>query len=81
MTIMTLQPMAYDLRCAMMMFASVDCSLRLIYMDRKRPEKWIEIKCDIEIIVATINLVTADPQPNEAIPTTLYLCSMTILTR
>ena len=54
MTIMTLQPMAYDLRCAMMMFASVDCSLRLIYMDWKRPEKWIEIKCGIEISVATI---------------------------
>ena len=36
---MTLQPMAYDLRCAMMMFAGVDGSLQPIQMDWKRPEK------------------------------------------
>ena len=55
---MTLQPMAYDLRCAMMMFAGVECSFKPIYMDWKRPEKRIEMKCGIVIIVETINLVT-----------------------
>ena len=78
---MTLRPMAYDLRCAMMMFAGVDGSLQPIYMDWKQSAKRSEMKCGIEIIVATINLVTDDPQPNEAIPSTLYLCSMTILKR
>ena len=56
-------------------------NLQPIYMDWKQPEKRIEMKCGIEIIVATINLVTEDPQSNEAIASTLYLCSMTILTR
>ena len=35
---MTWQPMAYDLRCAMMMFAGVECSFKPISMDWKRPE-------------------------------------------
>lgn len=41
---MTLQPMAYDLRCAMMMFAGVYGSLQPIYMDWKRPKDRIEKK-------------------------------------
>ena len=36
---MTLQSMAYDLRCAMMMFAGVDGSSQPIQMDWKRPKK------------------------------------------